>query len=133
MNIWKTMYCHKLFLKSPSIWWIKLIQYAQRILARNHSGPTSVKSRKCWRNFKKKSVLTPRNAQEKSNTVLSVIYYKTLPKHRHFFKLYFLLYLHHAFIYYYLFYYYLSHRKRNENKKTLFTCIRTGVKQLFKV
>jgi hypothetical protein len=27
--------------------------------------------------FKKKSVLTQRNAQEKSNTVLSVIYYKT--------------------------------------------------------
>jgi hypothetical protein len=32
--------------------------------------------------FKKKSVLTQRNAQEKSNTVLSVIYYKTPPKHQ---------------------------------------------------
>jgi len=33
--------------------------------------------------FKKKSVLTPRNVREKSNTVFSVVYYKTLPKHRH--------------------------------------------------
>ena len=51
------------------------VQHAQRDLARNHSGPTSVKSRKCRRNFKKKSVLTPRNEREKANTV---IYYKTL-------------------------------------------------------
>ena len=50
------------------------IQHAQRDLARNHSGPTSVKSRKCRRNLKKMSVLTPRNVREKSNTV---IYYKT--------------------------------------------------------
>jgi hypothetical protein len=33
--------------------------------------------------FKKKSGLTLRNSQEKSNTVLSMIYYKTPPKHRH--------------------------------------------------
>ena len=32
--------------------------------------------------FFKKAVLTPRNVREKSNTVFSVIYYKTLPKHR---------------------------------------------------
>jgi hypothetical protein len=43
----------------------KYIQYALRILARNHSGPTSVKSRKYRRNLKIMSVLTPRNAQEK--------------------------------------------------------------------
>jgi len=29
------------------------IQYAQRVLARNHSGSTSVKSKKYRRNFKK--------------------------------------------------------------------------------
>ena len=55
-------------------------QQSQRDLARNHSGPTSVKSRKCLRNNKKKSVLTPRNDREKWNTV---IYYKTPTKHRH--------------------------------------------------
>jgi len=33
--------------------------------------------------YKKKSVLTSRNAQEKSNVVLTVIYYKMPPKHRH--------------------------------------------------
>ena len=33
--------------------------------------------------FFKKSVLTPRNVREKSNTVFSVIYYKTPPKQRH--------------------------------------------------
>ena len=33
--------------------------------------------------LKKKSVLTPRNVREKSNMVFLVIYYKTLPKHRH--------------------------------------------------
>ena len=35
--------------------------------------------------FEKKAVavLTPRNVQEKSNTVFSVIYYKTPLKHRH--------------------------------------------------
>ena len=32
------------------------VQHAQRDLARNHSGPTSVKSRKCRRIFKKKSM-----------------------------------------------------------------------------
>ena len=60
-----------------------LLQYTQRVLARNHSGPTSVKSTKRSAKFKKKSMLTPRNAQEKLNTVLSLIYYKTSPKHRH--------------------------------------------------
>jgi hypothetical protein len=39
------------------------VQYAQFDLARNHSGPTSEK-------LKKKSVLTPRNVREKSNTVI---------------------------------------------------------------
>ena len=34
------------------------IQHAQRDLARNHSGPTSVKSRKCRRNKKKVGVDT---------------------------------------------------------------------------
>ena len=29
---------------------ISVLQHAQRDLARNHSGPTSVKSRKCRRN-----------------------------------------------------------------------------------
>ena len=29
-----------------------LLQYAQLVLARNHCGPTSVKSRKCWWNLK---------------------------------------------------------------------------------
>ena len=59
------------------------IQYAQHDLARNHSGPMSEKSRKCVRNLKKSRVLTPRNVKEKSNTVFSVIYYKTSPKQRH--------------------------------------------------
>jgi hypothetical protein len=54
------------------------IQYAQHDLARNHLGPTSEK-------LKKKSVLTPRNVREKSNT-FSVIYYKTLNRLR--FKIY---------------------------------------------
>ena len=54
------------------------LQHAQRDLARNHSGPTLVKSRKCREKLKKKSVLTPRNVREKSNTV---IYYKTPTKH----------------------------------------------------
>ena len=34
------------------------VQHAQRDLARNHSGPTSVKSRKCRRNLKKSGVYT---------------------------------------------------------------------------
>jgi hypothetical protein len=42
-----------------------------------------VKSRKCRRNKKKKGgFVKPQNTQEKSNTVLSVIYYKTPPKHQ---------------------------------------------------
>ena len=32
--------------------------------------------------LKTKSVLTQRNVREKSNTVFSVIYYKTSPRHR---------------------------------------------------
>ena len=52
---------------------IQDVQHAQRDLARNHSGPMSEK-------WKKKSVLTPRNVREKSNTV---IYYKTPTKHWH--------------------------------------------------
>ena len=61
--------------KEEPLWkkYLGEVQHAQRDLARNHSGPTSVKSRK-------KSVLTPRNVREKSNTV---IYYKTPTKHRH--------------------------------------------------
>ena len=34
-------------------------------------------------NFFKKSVLTPWNVREKSNAMFLLIYYKTLPKHRH--------------------------------------------------
>ena len=41
------------------------IQHAQRYLARNHSGPTSVKSRKCRRN-KKKSRCLHREISEKN-------------------------------------------------------------------
>jgi hypothetical protein len=43
--------------------------------------PSEIK--KILAKLKKKSLLTPQNAQEKSNTVLSVIYYKTQPKHQH--------------------------------------------------
>jgi hypothetical protein len=39
--------------KSESSGIIDDVQHAQRDLARNHSGPTSVKSRKCRRNKKK--------------------------------------------------------------------------------